>query len=75
MVKMNLKPGFPRVCDHYGELTVNRRQKADEVRMDVRLSRLFTSTEESPDDDVITDILRDGNRIIDFEKWRSSEQL
>ena len=61
MVKMNLKPGFPRVCDHYGELTVNRRQKADEVRMDVRLSRLFTSTEERLDDDVITDILRDGN--------------
>ena len=75
MVKMNLKPGFPRVCDHYGELTVNRRQKADEVRMDVRLSRLFTSTEERPDDDVITDILRDGNPNIEFEQWSTREEL
>ncbi|MCF0133823.1 MAG: AAA family ATPase [Blautia sp.] len=76
MVKMNLKPGvFPRVCEHYGELTVNRRQKADEVRMDVRLSRLFTTTEERPDDDVITDILRDGNSNIEFEKWTTREEL
>lgn len=75
MVKMNLKPGFPRVCEHYGELTVNRRQKADEVRMDVRLSRLFTNTEERPDDDVITDILRDEKANIEFEQWNTREEL
>lgn len=75
MVRMNLKPGFPKVCDHYGELTVNRRQKADEVRMDVRLSRLFTSTEERPDDDVITEIVRDGNQNIEFEQWSTREEL
>lgn len=75
MVKMNLKPGFPKVCDHYGELTVNRRQKADEVRMDVRLSRLFTSTEERPDDDVITEIGRDGNPNIEFEQWSTRDEL
>jgi len=75
MLKLNLKPGFPRVCDHYGELTVNRRQKADEIRMDVRLSRLFTSTEERPDDDVITDILRDGNPNIEFKQWNSKDDL
>jgi len=75
MVKMNLKPGFPKVCEHYGELTVNHRQKADEVRMDVRLSRLFTSTEERPGDYVITDILRDGNPNIEFEQWSTREEL
>ena len=76
MVKTNLKSGiFPKVCEHYGELTVNRRQKADEVRMDVRLSRLFTSTEDRPDDDVITEIVRDGNPNIEFEQWTTREEL
>lgn len=75
MVRMKLKPGFPKVCEHYGELTVNRRQKADEVRMDVRLSRLFTSTEERPDDDVITEIIKDGNPNIEFEQWNTREEL
>lgn len=76
MVKMNLKKGeFPKVCEHYGELTVNRRQKADEVRMDVRLSRLFTTTEERPDDDVITEIVKDGNSNIEFEQWTTREEL
>lgn len=75
MVKMNLRSGFPRVCEHYGELTVNRRQKADEERMDVRLSRLFTSTEERPDDDVITDIMRKKNPNIEFDKWSTREEL
>jgi len=75
MVKMNLKPGFPKVCEHYGELTVNRRQKADEVRMDVRLSRLFTSTEDRPDDDVITEIMKGSNQNIEFEQWSTREEL
>ena len=75
MVRLNLKQVFPKVCEHYGELTVNRRQKADEVRMDVRLSRLFTSTEERPDDDVITEIIRDGNPYIEFVQWTTREEL
>lgn len=75
MVKLNLKPGFPKVCEHYGELTVNRRQKADETRMDVRLSRLFTSTEDRPDDDVITEIMKGSNQNIEFEQWTTREEL
>lgn len=76
MVKMNLKCGaFPKVCEHYGELTVNRRQKADEIRMDVRLSRLFTTTEERPDDDVIAEIVQNENANIQFEQWNTREEL
>ncbi|MCR5237666.1 MAG: AAA family ATPase, partial [Lachnospiraceae bacterium] len=75
MVRMNLKTNFPRVCEHYGELTVNRRQKANDVRMDVRLSRLFTGTEERPDDDVITEIVRAGNPNIEFVQWSTREEL
>jgi len=76
MVKMNLQKGiFPKVCEHYGELTVNRRQKSDEVRMDVRLSRLFTTTEDRPDDDVITEIIKNGDPNIEFEQWTTREEL
>lgn len=75
MLKLNLKNDFPKVCDHYGELTVNRRQKADEVRMDVRLSHLFTNSEERPDDDVITEIIKSGSENIEFEQWSTKEEL
>lgn len=76
MLKLKLKEGqFPKVCEHYGELTVNRRQKADEVRNDVRLARLFTTTDDRPDDDVIVDIERNGDKYIEFERWSSKEEL
>lgn len=76
MLKVNLSTGvFPRVCNHYGELTVNRRQNADEVRADVRLSRLFTTSEQAPDDDIITEIERNGDPNIEFKQWSSREDL
>lgn len=76
MLKVNLNPGaFPRVCNHYGELTVNRRKKADEVRAGVRLSRLFTTSEQAPDDDVIMEIEKYGNPNIEFKQWSSGEEL
>ena len=76
MLKMNLRPGvFPKVCDHFGELTINRRQAGDEMRMDVRLSKLFTTTDDRPDDDVVTEIVRNGNASIEFEQWTTREEL
>ena len=76
MLKLNLKEGeFPKVCAHYGELTVNRRQKANEVRNDVRLARLFTTTDDRPDDDVIADIQKNGDQYIEFERWSTKDEL
>lgn len=76
MLKLKLQKGvFPRGCEHYGELTVNRRQQSNEVRMDVRLSRLFTTTEDSLDDDVITEIIKSGDTHIEFEQWTTREEL
>lgn len=76
MLKVNLQPGkFPRVCAHYGELTVNRRQKADEVRSDVLLSRLFTTNETDPDEDIITEIEKNGDSHIEFKQWSTKEEL
>lgn len=76
MVKRNLKEGtFPRVCEHYGELTVNRRQKSEAVRADVRLSRLFTTSENKVDDDVISEIIKNGDENIEFEQWTTREEL
>ena len=40
---------FPKVCEHYGELTINRRQQTNGVRRDVRLSGLFTNTGDVPE--------------------------
>lgn len=76
MLKLKLKERqFPKVCEHYGELTVNRRQKSDEVRNDVRLARLFTTTDDRPDEDVIADIERNGDKYIEFERWGTKEEL
>ena len=76
MLKVNIVPGnFPRVCKHYGELTINRRQKSDEVRSDVRLSRLFTSSEHELDEDVITEIVKNGDSNIEFKQWSTREDL
>jgi hypothetical protein len=75
MLKMNLKSDFPRVCANYGELTVNRRQKTDNIRMDVRLSRLFSNSVEHLDEDVIADIIREGSSNIEFEQWSTKDEL
>lgn len=76
LLKLNLEAGiFPRVCKCYGELTVNRRQSSNEERLDVELSRLFTNTEELPDDDVIAEIEKGGSKYISFAAWSTKEEL
>lgn len=76
LLKLNLKAGvFPRVCDCYGELTVNRRQKSDEERLDVELSRLFTNTEDMPDDGVISEIEKAQSKSISILTWSTKEEL
>lgn len=76
MLKENLKScTFPKVCAHYGELTINRRQKADDTRLDVRLSKLFTTTENAPDDDVISEIEKGCDANISIEHWTTKEEL
>ncbi len=76
LLKLNLKPGkFPKVCDGYGELTVNCRQGNRGERLDVEFSRLFTGTEDKPDNDVIAEIEKRSNGHISFAMWSSKEEL
>ncbi len=76
LLRLNLKDGvFPRVCDSYGELTVNRRQRSDEERLDVEISKLFTNTEERSDDDVITEIVKGNSDNISIQVWSTREEL
>ena len=76
LLKMKLKPGeFPRVCDCYGELTVNRRQNSDKERLDVELSKLFTNSEEVPDGDVVAEIEKGNSKSISIIKWDTKEEL
>ena len=41
----------------------------------MRLSRLFTTSEQAPDDDIITEIERNGDPNIEFKQWSSREDL
>ena len=66
---------FPKVCDSYGELTINRRQQSETERLDVVLSRLYTATDEPPEIDVISQIEQGNNENIVFEKWETKEEL
>lgn len=76
LLKQNLKPGsFPRVCDSYGELTINRRQGSHNERLDVEFSRLFTGAEDRPDNDVIAEIEKSGGEHISFASWSTKEEL
>ena len=76
LLKMNLQESvFPRVCDCYGELTVNRRQNTDKERMDVELSKLFTRTDNAPDDDVLADIEKEKSNNISISTWSTKEEL
>ena len=77
LLKKNLIPGaFPRVCDNYAELTINRRQKGNSDRYDVRLSKLFTLNEQMPDDDVIYEISKgEGSEVVRIERWTSESEL
>lgn len=76
MLRSNLKDGiFPRVCDCYGELTVNRRQSSDANRIDVEFSRLFTNTEDALNEDVISIIEKGRSKNISIDRWSSNEEL
>ena len=75
LLRMNLKKGvFPRVCNCYGELTVNLRQQ-DDHRLDVKLSKLFTNTDDAVEDDVIADICESANQNIEIVQWSAKEDL
>lgn len=76
LLRLNLKPGtFPRVCDSYGELTINRRQGSHNERLDVELSRLYTGAEDRPNNDVIAEIEKSGGKHISFASWSTKEEL
>lgn len=76
LFQMNLdETAFPKVCPHYGKLTINRRQKSDDVRIDVRLAQLFTRSDEKQDDDVISEIVKGGHKNIEIKQWKSKEEL
>ncbi len=66
---------FPRVCDCYGELTVNRRQGGSQERLDVELSRWFTSAQEKLDDGVIAEIEKGGSSHISLIPWSDEKEL
>ena len=75
LLKMKLKKDdFPRVCNCYGELTVNLRQQ-DDHRLDVKLSKLFTNTDDDIEDDVVTDILESDGENIEIIKWNDKDDL
>lgn len=65
----------PRVANCYGELRINRRQQKEEERLDVNLSKLFTRTQESPDEDILSNIVQKKSENILIEKWESREEL
>ena len=76
LLKEKLQPGkFPRTCECYGELIVNRRQQQGE-RLDVALSKYFTRTEDVPDDDdVLAAIQKGKSKNISIERWNTREEL
>ena len=76
MLQLDLeKNKFPEVCSHYGKLTINRRQKSNDVRIDVRLSQLFTRTDEIQDDEVVAEIAKGGHKNIEIKQWSTKEEL
>lgn len=66
---------YPRVCNCYGELRINRRQEDESERLDVILSKLFTRTEEIEDEDVISDIVQGKSKNIQIKNWNTREEL
>ena len=75
LLRMNLKEGaFPRVCECYGELTINNRQRSEGIRLDVELSRLFTNTGNAKIEDVIAEINK-GSNTISIITWSSKDDL
>lgn len=76
LLKPELKDGvFPKVCNCYGELTVNRRQNSATTRLDVELAKFFTNSEETPDDDVIKKIAKGNGDNISIVTWSDKDDL
>lgn len=75
LLRKELSKKFPKVCNCYGELTINRRQNAEEERLDVELSKLFTTTDDYPDEDIVAEIEKGNNKNIRFERWTTRNEL
>ena len=76
ILKLELKAGvFPKVCNCYGELTINFRQQSKGKRLDVELSKFFTNTEETLEEDVFSAIEKGESKHIRIEKWQTKEEL
>ncbi len=77
LLRKNLDPkAFPKVCSSYGELTIHRRQKSDVRRLDVELSKLFTSSAAEVDDDVFAEMNAGLNtEHIEYYKWTTKEEF
>lgn len=78
LLRRNLPSGaFPRVCNCYGELTINNRQRSEGIRLDVELSRLFTSATDVEGEDVIADIKKvpTDTSTISIATWSSKDEL
>lgn len=75
LLREKLPKTFPKVCRCYGELTVNRRQQTETERLDVELSKLFTGTEDCPDEDILSEIEQGRSQNIRFVRWETKEEL
>lgn len=76
LLKLNLSPNaFPKACNCYGELTVNRRQKGKETRLDVELAKNFDGDDSDFDEDVMASIISGKDKNIKFIKWTDKNEL
>lgn len=75
LLREKLTNTFPRVCDSYGELTVNRRQLSETMRLDVQLADMYTATDEFIDEDIFSEIENNENGNIRFVKWKDRDDL
>jgi ATP-dependent exoDNAse (exonuclease V) alpha subunit len=66
---------FPKVCNCYGELTINFRQQSAGERLDVELSKYFTDTSEPPEEDIISAIEKGESKHIRVVRWNTKEEL
>lgn len=76
LLRLKLKANaFPKVCDCYGELTVNRRQNSDRPRLDVELAKLFTKAADVSGGEIITAIVKGNDDNISIDKWSTPDEL
>ena len=76
LLRLELKDNvFPKVCNCYGELTVNRRQNSDRPRLDVELAKLFTKAQDVSGGEIITAIVKGNDDNISIDKWSTPDEL